>query len=52
MIENELFQVEKKNAERKALMKKSLAMIDSLATSKPPPIVSMNHFMRPPSKIN
>ncbi|KAF8370753.1 hypothetical protein PRIPAC_77182 [Pristionchus pacificus] len=44
--------VEKKNAERKALMKKSLAMIDSLATSKPPPIVSMNHFMRPPSKIN
>ncbi|GMT24883.1 hypothetical protein PFISCL1PPCAC_16180, partial [Pristionchus fissidentatus] len=43
---------EKKNAERKAMMKKSLAMIDSLAASKPAPIVSMNHFMRPPSKIN
>ncbi|GMS96004.1 hypothetical protein PENTCL1PPCAC_18179, partial [Pristionchus entomophagus] len=45
-------QFEVENKERKALMKKSLAMINSLAASKPPPIVHMNHFMRPPNTIN
>ncbi|GMR48484.1 hypothetical protein PMAYCL1PPCAC_18679, partial [Pristionchus mayeri] len=44
--------MEKGNAERRALMKKSLAMIDSLAASKPSLIVPMDHFMRPPGRIN